>query len=92
MFRKSLSRGVAIAFLATGMAALTTPSLAGAPEVRFDPVTGIAQPNPELEVALAAIEQSIRVAQPCWQCAPWIDNDWRVKTARVATRDRDYGS
>jgi hypothetical protein len=43
-------------------AAATSPALACAPEVKFDPETGIALPNPELDAALREINAHRNVA------------------------------
>lgn len=44
-------------------AAPAVPALACAPEIRFDPQTGLALPNPELDAALREINALRNVAE-----------------------------
>ncbi len=54
---------VALALLIVASVPVTTQgALACSPEIKFDPITGVALPQPDLEAALAAIENSIAMA------------------------------
>ena len=71
LFRRSL--------FAAGMAGLLVAGAAGSsfavvPEIKIDPKTGIAEPHPDLERALAAFgteSENVTVAEIRWQRAPW---------------------
>ncbi len=53
---------------------LAAPAYAVVPEIKVDPETGVAEPIPELTLALAAIEaetKTVQLAENFWQRAPW---------------------
>ena len=71
LFKRSLLTAGVAALLAAGAAG---PSFAVVPEIKVDPETGIAEPHPDLERALAAFgaeSESVTVAEIRWQRAPW---------------------
>lgn len=57
-----------------GLVAAAGSAQAVVPEIKVDPATGLAQPHPDLAIALAEIEADIqltKVADIRWRRAPW---------------------
>lgn len=57
-----------------GLVAAAGSAQAVVPEIKVDPATGVAQPHPDLAIALARIEADIqptKVADIRWRRAPW---------------------